>query len=93
MDIKIFLNALQMLAQGAMCNIGVIRTQEIRKPFPAAVRKISSHRGDGMAQYILRGNSIYRTDELTHKPQWHTGAGVLSQAGQLELRNGGGIIS
>lgn len=91
-DIKILLNAGQVLAQGAMGNIGIIRAQEIRKAFPAAVRQISSHRGDGMAQYVLRGDSIYRADELTQKPQWHAGTRVMSQAGQLELRNGGGII-
>lgn len=91
-DIKIFLNAGQVLAQGAMGDFGIIRAQKIRKPRAAAVREISSHRGDGVAQYVLWGDSIYRADELTQKPQWHTGAGIMSQAGQLELRNGGGII-
>ena len=110
-DIKVFLNAGQVLAQGAVSNIGVVSAQEIRKPLSTTVweeisrtvverglristtvREISSHRGDGMAQYVLWGDSIYRADELTQKPQWHTGAGIMSQAGQLELRNGGGII-
>lgn len=64
-DIKVFLNAGQVLAQGSMGNLRVIRAQEIRKPLPAAVREISSHRGDGMAQYVLWGDAIYRADELT----------------------------
>lgn len=64
-DIKVFLNARQVLAQGSMGNLRVIRAQEIRKPLPAAVREISSHRGDGMAQYVLWGDAIYRADELT----------------------------
>lgn len=91
-DIKIFLNAGQVLAQGAVSNIGVVSAQEIRKPLSTTVREIAAHRGNGMAQNVLWGDSIYRADELTQKPQGHAGAGVISQAGQLELRNGGGII-